>query len=93
MAKENNLKAKRKIFPGLGGIKKNYLRKGKILKNMLKMLSLVLNKFIERTNLKEMDKSFLNEIEKDISKISEYEKINKINFYYLCQELTKKYSI
>ena len=31
ITKEKNLKPRRKIFPGLGGIKKKYIRKGKIL--------------------------------------------------------------
>ena len=93
ISREKALKPRRKIFTALGGKNKNHIRKGEILGNMLKTLSLLLKKFITKSELNQENKKVLNSIKHDIDKISEYQKTRKMNFYFLCLELIKKYNI
>ena len=93
ITKEKNLKPRRKIFPGLGGIKKKYIRKGKILGTALKTLSFLLKNFIDENEFNHDNKQILISIKNDIAKMSEYEKIRSIDFYLLCIKLLEKYNI
>jgi hypothetical protein len=69
---ENSSVPRKKVFPGLGGIKKNSYRKGKSLKISLNCISKILSTFIDKSNLKDRDKTILNEIKKDLLKLSKY---------------------
>lgn len=46
-----------------------------------------------KSNLKDKDKSFLNEIKKDLLKLSKYENCKKMDFYFLCAKIAQKYKI
>ena len=88
---ENKPRAKPKILPAFGGIKKNYIRKSHCLKKILLFLSSKLNEVNE--SLKQGEKIY-NEVEtiaEDIRILSKYENENKTNFYFLCQKIISKY--
>jgi hypothetical protein len=86
------MKCSRKVLPGLGGIKKNYLRKSWCLK---KTLLFVVGKIktIESSLEKDSkEKNLLNKICVDLQELSKYEKNNKIAFYSKCWSIINSYN-
>ena len=83
-------KARRKILPSLGGINKNYLRKPKILKLTLSFLANELDNLSEKSNPDVSPK--IKAIQKDILKLSKYERYKKMDFYSLCQNIILNYN-
>lgn len=87
-----NLNAKKKIFPGLGGKSKTYLRKPKILHTTLEFLGDFLENFLNQIKLQNDEKEILKILSSDIKKLGKIERYKKFDFYSLCQDIVKKYN-
>ena len=91
--KPNKLIVLRKKLPALGGVRKNYIRKANCLNITLVHLVDALEKFEKDIEIPKNKKFMLNEIKKDFLKIAKYEKLKKIDFYFLCSSIVQKYNI
>jgi len=85
--KINPKKAGRKIFPGLGGLTKNYIKKASLLETTLRFLSEKLEKIISSLDYESDEGKLLKSIKEDMIKLSKYKSHKKIDFYFLCQEI------
>lgn len=85
------LKANRKILPALGGIKKNYIRKGWCLKKVIQFLAKKINDV--ESSLKDdlKEKKILKQIENDLLVVSKYENEKKMSFYSKCWIIANNY--
>lgn len=80
---------KRKILPGLGGIKKNYLDKDHLLENTLDFLSDKLDDLIFCPYYKKL--KIIRKLKSDLRKLSKYKNKRKLEFYLICQEILISY--
>lgn len=80
---------KRKILPGLGGIKKNYLDKAHLLENTLDFLSDKLDDLIFYSYYKKL--KIIGKLKSDLRKLSKYKNKRKLEFYLICQEILNSY--
>ena len=84
-------KAKKKVFPSLDGIKKNYIRKDNCLKIVLIFLS---NKLIDVEKYGELNinqKRLVKKIKEDIKRISSFKNKKVMDFYFEVQEIMTNY--
>ena len=93
ICKDKNSSPRKKLLPGLGARNKKCYRKAESMKTTLQGISSILDKFVSKTNLKNEDQKFLREIQKDLMKISLYEQYKKLDFYFICSEILRKYNI
>jgi hypothetical protein len=84
-------KAKKKIFPALGGISRNYLKKSECLKKILILLSEKLKKVGELEGVGLNAKKIIQKIGDDILTISKYGKTSKVSFYINCISIMNSY--
>lgn len=90
---KNQLVPRKKILPSLGGINNKVYNKQKCLETTLRCIAEILCRFKESDNLKEKDKNFIGEVQKDLLKISRIKKTRKMDFYFICSEIVQKYNI
>ena len=88
-----SFKARKKTFQALGGIKKNSFRKGKSLKLSINSISNALGIFLDKTDLKRSNKTFLYKIQKDLLKLARYDKYSKMELFYIAEDLVNKYKL
>lgn len=88
-----NYNAKKKLLPALGGKSKYYIRKAKCLKTAIIHLINALEKVEKKIKIPPKEKIILDEIKKDILKLSKYEKHKKMDFYFICSKIIQKYNI
>lgn len=84
------VKARQKILPGLGGIRKKYLSKYNLIEPILRFLAEKIGD-IDENNLKQKDRKILREIKNDLENISKFKSLKVIQLYYLCQNILNKY--
>ena len=90
---KNKVAPRKKFLPALGGINNRVSNKQKCLETTLICISEILSRFKESDDLKEKDKIFIEEVQKDLLKISRIKKVRKIEFYFICSEIVQKYNI
>ena len=90
---KGSLIPRKKVFPGLGGINKNIYRKGRSLRISLNCISKILGIFAEKIMYDDKEKKFLRNIQKDLNKLSKYEKYKKEELYLLAVEIATKYKV
>ena len=76
-------RAGRKILPGLGGIKKNYIRKPNLLESTLLFLVKKIEK-IDFSYLKENDRKLLNRLKEDLRILSKFKSKKTMDYYFDC---------
>lgn len=94
MKAKNNIKgikAKQKLLPSLGGIKKNYIKKDDCLKTVLIFLSDKLSEVENYGELNINQKKHIKTIQEDIRKISSFKNKKVIEFYFEVLEIITKY--
>ena len=90
--KSETFLARKKVLPSLGGIRKKYLRKSKILKTTLEFLGQFLEQFGKELQLKNIEKEAIKNFSINIRKLGNLERYNQIDFYNLCQNIIQKYN-
>jgi hypothetical protein len=93
MTKYKIIKSERvspKILPGLGGIKKNYIRKANLLESTLLFLVKKIEK-IDFSSLKENDRKILNQLKEDLRKLSKLKSKKAIDYYWDCLSIINNY--
>lgn len=85
------IKAKKKIIPSLGGIKKNYIRKDNCLKSILIFLSDKLSDVEHFGELNINQKNHIRKIQEDIKRISSFKNKKVMDFYFEVHEIIAKY--
>ena len=89
---ENNLTCCRKVLPGLGGIRKKYIRKPICIKVSLNYIGDKLDDVIKKSKLEENDKVLYREIIKDIKYLANYEKMKTQELYFETLNIIRKYN-
>lgn len=84
-------KAKKKIFPALGGVSKNYIKKSECLQKILILMSEKLKKVGELEEVGLNAKKLIKKIEEDLIIISKYGKTRKMSFYFECISIMRNY--
>lgn len=84
-------KAKKKILPALGGISKDYVKKNECLKTIILFMMEKISELEDTINLPLNVNNSLRQIEKDLKKISNFKKIKRMDFYFLCQSIIENY--
>lgn len=84
-------KAKKKVLPSLGDIKKNYIRKDNCLKIVLIFLSNKLSDVEKYGELNINHKRLVKKIKEDIKRISSFKNKKVMDFYFEVQEIMTKY--
>ena len=87
--KDKKILPKRKILPGLGGIKKNYLDKAHLLENALVFLGDKLNDLIFSHYSKKI--KMIEKLKIDMKRLSQYKNKKKLEYYLICQEIINSY--
>lgn len=80
---------KRKILPGLGGIKKTYLDKAHLLENTLVFLSNKLDDLIFSNYSKKI--KMIEKLKIDMRRLSQYKNKRKLEYYLICQKIINSY--
>lgn len=87
--KDKKILPKRKILPGLGGIKKNYLDKAHILEKTLVFLGDKLDDLIFCHYSKKI--KMIEKLKIDMKRLSKYKNKRKLEYYLICQEIINSY--
>ena len=85
------MRARPKMLPGLGGIKKNYIKKASCLETVLLFLAQKLKAFENLEIIKNEERQLLNQIKMDIIRLSQYGKTKKFDFYLAYLNILNNY--
>lgn len=89
--KRNSIRARRKILPALGGIKKNYIRKGNCLQKTLIFLAEKLDEIENFEKERTEVKSLIKKIKNNLLLLSELKNKKEIEFYFDCSNILNNY--
>lgn len=84
-------KASKKILPGLGGLKNNYIKKPSCLKKTLLFLAEKLNDLKNSNNINLDEKLLIIKIKEDLVKLSGFTSKKAIDYYLDCLSIIKRY--